>query len=415
MRRFTSFARNLFVKKSEEVAEMSPKRYFINPLIETVTVNEEVVITEHKLKETVQNVIGNISNNFKPTERNAEDGVYLGTAGVSYMFYHISKIPTFIDQKDVLLKSGLEYLKPALKVALKCAPRTKDVPAFILGNSGIYAVASVLFNALGNEKECLRYKELFNKAGNIVKEKRFLECGSDELFVGRAGYICGAIWLSKALNTSVPQQDLHEICSVMVASGREYSQRHKSPSPLMYAYYNVEYLGFLDANPKDALAIKQSIDFLLSLQDSEGNFPAAMDEVHLSKNELLHWCHGAPGIIYLMAKAYLTWNDVKYLNSCIKMADIVWKKGLLKKGPGICHGVAGNGYVFLLMYRLTNEHKYLHKALSFVNFLENDKFKREARIPDHPYSLYEGIAGTACFVADCTNPIAAAFPFSDIF
>ncbi len=44
------------------------------------------------------------------------------------------------------------------------------------------------------------------------------------------------------------------------------------------------------------------------------------------------------GAIFLFAKAYLFWNDVKYLNACIKFGDLIWKQGLLKKGPGICHG-----------------------------------------------------------------------------
>ena len=69
------------------------------------------------------------------------------------------------------------------------------------------------------------------------------------------------------------------------------------------------------------------------------------------------------GIIYLFARAYLVFNrDPKYLNACRKLAETVWNKGLLKKGPGICHGVAGSGYVFLLMYRLTGEENYLYRA-----------------------------------------------------
>lgn len=35
-----------------------------------------------------------------------------------------------------------------------------------------------------------------------------------------------------------------------------------------------------------------------------------------------------------MAKAYILWQEDRYLQSCIRCADIVWEKGLLKKGPG---------------------------------------------------------------------------------
>lgn len=35
-----------------------------------------------------------------------------------------------------------------------------------------------------------------------------------------------------------------------------------------------------------------------------------------------------------MAKAYLRWQEPKYLESCKRSAELTWSKGLLKKGPG---------------------------------------------------------------------------------
>lgn len=134
-----------------------------------------------------------------------------------------------------------------------------------------------------------------------------------------------------------------------------------------------------------------------------------------SEDELIHWCHGAPGVVWCIARAYLYWNEQSYLESCKRCSDLVWSKGLLRKGPSICHGVAGNGYVHLLLYRLTNDEKYLYRALKFAEFLETKEFKSEARQPDNPLSLYEGLAGTVCFLIDLINPNEAEFPFFDIF
>jgi len=103
------------------------------------------------------------------------------------------------------------------------------------------------------------------------------------------------------------------------------------------------------------------------------------------------------------------------LNACILAGELVWNKGLLLKGPGICHGVAGNGYVFLILYRLTNNPKYLYRALQFMNFLTHEEFLKHARVPDRPYSLFEGIAGTICFLIDLGEPTNAIFPFMDVF
>lgn len=82
---------------------------------------------------------------------------------------------------------------------------------------------------------------------------------------------------------------------------------------------------------------------------------------------------------------------------------------------GICHGVAGNGYVFLLLYRLTKDQKHLRRAYKFAEFMFTSEFKKGASLPDSPYSLYEGLAGTACYLGDLLQPEKAAFPFMDIF
>lgn len=162
--------------------------------------------------------------------------------------------------------------------------------------------------------------------------------------------------------------------------------------------------------------IKKSIDFFLSLQDEEGNFPVALEDLKSGREKrLVHWCHGAPGAVYLLAKTYLIFKEEKYLLALKKSADLVWAKGFLRKGPGICHGVAGNGYVFLLLYRLTHDPKYLYRAIKFMELLSNSEFKLRARTPDRPHSLYEGVAGTVCFLIDLLEPEQSYFPFMDVF
>ncbi len=75
----------------------------------------------------------------------------------------------------------------------------------------------------------------------------------------------------------------------------------------------------------------------------------------------------------------------------------------------------GNGYVFLVLHRLTGDEKYLYRARQFAAFMQTEEFKGNSRVPDAPYSLYEGIAGTSCFLADLVNPAEASFPFMEVF
>ena len=51
------------------------------------------------------------------------------------------------------------------------------------------------------------------------------------------------------------------------------------------------------------------------------------------------------GIIFLLGKAFMYWKEEKYLNACIKCGELIWQKGLLRKGPSLCHG-----FVFFLLF-----------------------------------------------------------------
>ena len=52
----------------------------------------------------------------------------------------------------------------------------------------------------------------------------------------------------------------------------------------------------------------------------------------------------------------------------------------------------------------------LYRARCFADFMETREFSEGSRLPDCPFSLYEGLAGTACFFADMANPDKAALP-----
>uniref|UniRef100_A0A915MIK3 Uncharacterized protein n=1 Tax=Meloidogyne javanica TaxID=6303 RepID=A0A915MIK3_MELJA len=81
--------------------------------------------------------------------------------------------------------------------------------------------------------------------------------------------------------------------------------------------------------------------------------------------ELVHWCHGATGVLQMLLAAHLVFGEEKYLEAAKRCGNLIWKKGILAKGPGICHGIAGSGYGLLLLYRFTKEEEWLNKAKTF--------------------------------------------------
>ncbi|VDN43794.1 unnamed protein product [Gongylonema pulchrum] len=98
----------------------------------------------------------------------------------------------------------------------------------------------------------------------------------------------------------------------------------------MYRYYGCHYLGaahgvmgilqmllcfseFLDGQAKKDTI--ETLDWIVSLQLKNGNFPAEVEErgIDLGEDELVHWCHGATGSVHLMIVAYLRTHNEHYL------------------------------------------------------------------------------------------------------
>ncbi|CAG0880357.1 unnamed protein product [Cyprideis torosa] len=431
----------VFVQFSEGTARegtSSMVRYFSNPF-QDLRSDAFVNMTGHErlIRERLMHVVETVDEKQPRSEKAMDGGLYVGSAGLAYMYLHLAGLPTFREQRRGLLEKAEEWIKPSLVFysSSRYRPDATDACAFILGSCGAWAVGAVIAHHLGDRETAGRRLREFQKGATACLPIDYFRHGGDEMLVGRAGYLLGCRWLASQLGQEpINQKHRFALLDVMVESGMRYAKNHKSFIPLMYSYYGTEYLGaahglcgilFVMLQNQDWLAqsphkdvVRAAMDAFMNLQTEEGNFPCAMDDLVGRRNrrpedELVHWCHGAPGAVYCVAKAYLTWNDEKYLKSLRRAADLVWEKGLLLKGPGICHGVAGNAEVFLLLYRLTKEQKYLHRALKFQEFLFSEDMKR-ARTPDTPYSLYEGLAGTACFLGDMLHPDLAHFPFMDV-
>ncbi|KAA3681201.1 uncharacterized protein DEA37_0007844 [Paragonimus westermani] len=418
-------------------------RFFPNPYVDA-TSNQPLSFPPgqavQKCIECLQSCFASVSTN----PRNFDGGLYTGYLGIAWAALHVLRLEQLPPgSRESITGNANQFIQAALSYV---AERTKvhqsnkeDSLSMLLGIPGVWLTASMFYHRFGDLTKRDQYLHAYkNLASQFLPEILFQQ-GSDEFFIGRAGYLAGLVALRSYTGEHIlPDETVYSICDAIVQSGLRYTRSHRSSCPLMYAYYGTEYLGaghglagilfalmlfpsYFKANPTAEQLVRQSLLFMIGVTPAAtGNLPAAMDEVDSSRRRrpdsdvLVHWCHGATGAILAYARAYILWKDERYLTECYRCADVVWQRGLLKKGPGICHGVAGSGYVFLLMYRLTGRPLYLHRASNFAYFMQTDVF-RQARRPDCPYSLFEGLAGTACFYADFANPCSAAFPFMDPF
>lgn len=135
--------------------------------------------------------------------RGCPGGLYGGVAGVAYMLYHVAQCPLFAPSRDSYLRAARRVVDACLRYQEGCGEADADTrAAFLLGGAGVYAVAALVYRALGLP-DYARPLGKFRELSEVCAPLSFLECGSDELFVGRAGYLCAALVLKQRLGMEV--------------------------------------------------------------------------------------------------------------------------------------------------------------------------------------------------------------------
>ena len=224
-------------------------RYFPNHLTDydgKATVEEIQTHYTPDLLQEIEHLIGLIRGNVKCDPRSEDGGLYVGLSGVAYALFRASqseKLPG--ETRELCLELAGQYLAASLEYCEKKSESKKCTGvAFLLGHLGVYALAAVYFARTGDSAKKERYLEKFIGLHTMCKPVDFLACGGDELLVGRAGYLCGALWLHQQLGPdTIPPHVIQAIVTSLVKSGRAKAVALRSPSPLMYSYYNSLYLG----------------------------------------------------------------------------------------------------------------------------------------------------------------------------
>ncbi|KHN80702.1 LanC-like protein 3 -like protein [Toxocara canis] len=399
-------------------------RYMDNPYLENAKEKSEQV-RDKWLNDETKTLLNEICKR-RAKDDDCHGGAYTGIAGIAYAL--LRAVQMFPDREHTLLELCGQLTDKHLKAA-KHADLQRE-SRFLLGTVSVYVVRLLVDAAVGRSNEDI-VKRL-DDLGKRILEDGYQGDGDDEMLAGRAGYLAAALNLRMAMRKDLIQMKrVKAVLNKMIESGRTYAAEHNSPTPLMYQYHGREYLGaahglmgilqmllsFFDLLDEQAkMDITATLDWILSVQKSNGNVASKVEDVDVDKgeNELVQWCHGATGAVHLFIVAFIRFGDNKYLKAAERALDLIWLKGMLLKGPGICHGVAGSGYAFLLYYRLTHHQRYLERAKCCALLLSGDEFRARARTPDRPHSLYEGIAGTVCFLCDLVEPNSAQFPLIPI-
>ena len=372
---------------------------------------EEVKFRE-KLRADIAKKLEYLENKYDPFKDKNRD-IYIGSGGIAMMYFHLAN--TYASDDITLCDSYLEKSIAIIEDSIKVMKQNKI--AFLHGPVGLYSIGAVAHLKLKHQAESEKCLKLLVDQFNLFKKKPF----PSELLYGQAGYLHALLFVHHYIADALPEGLIRDVVALIIAAGKVSSTSIKD-NPLSYTWHCKHYIGGAHGMAGIACQLLQvesdvmyefrhelvpMINYLVSLQKKSGNFPSSLESIF--KDQLVQFCHGAPGVIPMMALAKSQKLGIDGLvKACDNAVNVTWSQGLLTKGHGLCHGVSGNAYAFLSMYRHTHNIKYLRQAMMFAEWIV-DRGDTEGD-PDNYFSLFEGLPGNIYFLADMLNPNKSAFP-----
>ncbi|TNM96150.1 hypothetical protein fugu_015811 [Takifugu bimaculatus] len=368
-------------------------------------------VFQKKVQSKIKDLLQQMEEGLKTADPH-DFSTYTGWTGIALLYLRLHQA----SQEALHLQRALDYVKRATRVL-----NGRKV-SFLCGDAGPLAVGAVVHHKLGNEAES---RDCLSRL--LQLQRAVLSPDSDvpdELLYGRAGFLYALLYVNRELGGAVDQATVAKVVTAILESGKTFSAEQKKSDrcPLLYEWHQKQYVGaahglagiyYLLMQPganvhADVLSelVRPSIDYVRHKRFRSGNFPSSLSN---ESDRLVHWCHGAPGVVHMLLLAHQVFKEDKYLKEATECAEVIWHRGLLRKGYGICHGTAGNGYAFLSLYKLTKEKKYLYRSCKFADWCLAYG-THGCRIPDRPYSLFEGMAGTILYLSELADPQNSCFP-----
>jgi hypothetical protein len=306
--------------------------------------------------------------------------LYLGSAG---MCWALASLGTELDVADVLDRAIERWREQ---------PDAGDVPALLMGESGLLLVARMLGASTADDdrlRKCIHanrenptWELLWGSPGTMLAAHA---CGFDDLWRESAELL----WDQWDPETNLWTQDM-------------YGETTQYLGPGHGAATNIH---VLRGRRDDELRARATTLFETRALRHRGlvNWPPTTD----SRPEQIRvqWCHGAPGIVTAV-------GDLLPLDLALGGGELTWTAGPLAKGPGLCHGTAGNGYAFLKLFRLTRDELWLDRARRFAMHAIAQVDDERDRVGHGRFSLFTGDAGVALYLRACLDA-DARFPTLD--
>jgi hypothetical protein len=363
-----------------------------------------------------------------------EGNLLNGGLGVAvYLRVKLSEIETNPSKASEYLNAALDYAQAAVDDSRFDSGEKKYLSLISGDTIGSHCLlASVLLRLGKRDKAKTIADAVAAKLADLYEV-----CDKDDCSVlfGLAGALQAIWFLRKELcDPSFGREIALTISSTILLEGLEHSEKYDTNALLMWEWHDRPFLGAgtgasgilysllghteeewksLDAClPRVLDVIRQCVDSLSEHQLESGNLKAAADGYE--EDQSTDWCHGAPGYLFLLLKAYEVFADRKYFEKAISLAEhVIWPRRMQRKGLGLSRGVTGIAYALLALAHVDSGNwKLWRSRAARIAQLALDDVEELQSLSKNPHSLFEGKGGLVSLLIDLECPTAEIwFPF----
>eukprot|EP01068_Selenidium_serpulae_P017795 Selendium_serpulae@DN6408_c1_g1_i3.p1 len=343
------------------------------------------------------------------------DALYTGELGIALAALRTSRIPEF----GARLSEAYTIVQE-VQARLSAGSRRKiRGPSMLTGEPGFLALKAVVMQQMRSTPEELEnaLRQLLRFCGRIKDED------PDIIMNGRAGYLQSILFVRQYLSrpTFGSAEVMATIDEILSHGMRDAPTQSGTLFPLCWPWEDTVYLGAAygaagiiftlllfekelldcshcahDGGKRVLRMLGECIDIILDEYRTEsGNI---LQKAQACSDNHVQWCHGAPGFVPLLLRAstMIPGKAEEYKKVALDLGHVIWERGLIYKGLGLCHGIAGNGMALLSLWRFTRDDIWLTRAHQF-GFACVSNYSSLFYESESPTSLFEGIAGAACY------------------
>jgi lantibiotic modifying enzyme len=327
--------------------------------------------------------------------------IYTGLGGNVYLYWLLNEMTGL----ETFRESALSWLKICLLRVAESKP-----PTFLCGPAGLFTLAVALHH------EPKKHLDLL-----LSLRSEAVKLDSCELLYGTAGYLVCLIFLQRHVKIPKRYQEvlaktITKVGNKILERGRQYQSKDKNKDknkPLMWTWHKKPYLGgahgvagilyVLLAAGIQSSELWKTVDWLHTQQLASKNYPSQAQSQSRSKSqkeasdELVQFCHGAPGVGLLFLRCYEVTQKRKYLKWAEECGEVVQERGFLTKGISLCHGSCGNAWFLALLFRATGDTKWQDLLYKFANQLAHTSQEHLWKQADQPLCMANGLAGALSF------------------